>query len=279
MAIGRLVGLATALIAAGNLAGCAGTGPVAGAESQGSTQAQMAGLTAEPLSAPEWRIGDRWRYSDGYSLEVDKIADGETRFRRLDAPDQWFSRRGFLRQDAKSATAERSVVFRSIATGDAARLLVGQPIVFTREFVSNGVTRVHSTSWVVEGRERISVPAGDFDCTVIVMRTRNPETGWTGFERWWYAPAARHYVRLEYRYGEGPIASRVLTDYDAPPVQAAAYRNRPNISHSAPTAAISGQQNNAAPPSASHGPKGNSSAAADADPFARLVRWARIKMP
>jgi len=45
---------------------------------------------------------------------------------------------------------------------------------------------------------------------VVVMRTRNPETGWTGFERWWYAPEARHYVRLEYRYGDQPVGSRVL---------------------------------------------------------------------
>ena len=105
------------------------------------------------------------------------------------------------------------MVYRSIPVSAAATLNSGAPLVFTREFTANGKTRVHSTSWVVESKERISVPAGDFDCFVIVMRTRNPETGWTGFERWWYAPEVRNYVRLEYRYGDKPVGSRVLTGF------------------------------------------------------------------
>lgn len=165
------------------------------------------------VAAPDWRVGDQWTYSDGYGLAVTQVENGETVFQRTDAPEQWFSRKGFLRQDAQSATTLRSVVFRSIPVKQAAVLQGGEPIVFTREFTTKGVTRVHSTSWVIEGRATISVPAGDFDCYVIVMRTRNAETGWTGFERWWYAPEVRHYVRMEYRYGEKPVASRVLTSY------------------------------------------------------------------
>src|SRR5207248_2444628 len=36
---------------------------------------------------------------------------------------------------------------------------------------------------------------------------------WTGFERWWYSPEVQQYVRLEYKYGAGDTASRVLMRY------------------------------------------------------------------
>ena len=201
---------AAALVAAIGLSGCIASkdGPSAG-------DARPAAQSSELLTvaAPAWKVGDTWTYSDGYGLAVAQADGGITSFRRTDEPEQWFSRKGFLRQDAQSATTVRSVVYRSIPVSAAATLNSGAPLVFTREFTANGKTRVHSTSWVVESKERISVPAGDFDCFVIVMRTRNPETGWTGFERWWYAPEVRNYVRLEYRYGDKPVGSRVLTGF------------------------------------------------------------------
>jgi len=263
--------LATALL----LAGCVGgaTSPDGGFRSAGGRSAVQTASAALVVEAPVWRVGDRWTYSDGYGLAVDRVegdpAGPLVRFRRLDDPDQWITRLGFLRQDARSATTDRSVVYRSIAAADARRLEVGRPVVFTREFLSAGKTRVHSTSWVLEGQERISVPAGDFDCYVVVMRTRNPETGWTGFERWWYAPAARHYVRLEYRYGDQPVGSRVLTSFaladgvagqDADQTPASQARARP---------ANSGASESTAPPSASQGPNGSSSpaGASPAPPF------------
>lgn len=166
------------------------------------------------VSAPRWLRGDRWNYSDGYGLQVIAIEGDVTRFRRLDDPGQWFSRRGFLRQDAQSATSRRQVVFRSIEADAAQTLLMRRPVVFTREFTSNQQPRVHRTSWILEGRETITVPAGTFDTWVIVMRTRNAATNWTGFERWWYSPEVRNYVRLEYRYGKHPVSSRVLMDFN-----------------------------------------------------------------
>ena len=165
------------------------------------------------VEIPDWLVGDTWRYSDGYALAVEKIDGPVTLFHRLDQPGQWFSRNGFLREAAQSATAHRQVVYRSIDPRDLHILQKDRPVVFTRETISNGQQRVHATSWQLEGRERIRVPAGEFDCYVIVMRTRNPLTKWTAFERWWYSPKLRHYVRLEYRYGPQPIGSRVLTEY------------------------------------------------------------------
>jgi hypothetical protein len=42
------------------------------------------------------------------------------------------------------------------------------------------------------------------------MRTRSLTSNWTGYERWWYAPSVRNYVRMEYKYGESPENARVL---------------------------------------------------------------------
>lgn len=165
------------------------------------------------VTAPRWVRGDRWMYSDGYGLQVRGVDGDITRFQRLDDPGQWFTRHGFLRQEAQSATAHRRVVFRSIDAADALTLQMRRPVVFTREYTSNQQPRVHRTSWILEGRETITVPAGTFDTWVIVMRSRNAATNWTGFERWWYSPEVRHYVRMEYRYGKHPVSSRVLMDF------------------------------------------------------------------
>src|SRR4051812_39753297 len=62
--------------------------------------------STEAVAAPQWRVGSTWEYSDGYRLRVASVANGTTTFERLDAAGQWFSMRGFLRQDAASSTAK-----------------------------------------------------------------------------------------------------------------------------------------------------------------------------
>jgi len=178
-----------------------------------ATTPDVGDFSGPAVAAPRWVRGDRWMYSDGYGLQVIGVDGDITRFRRLDDPGQWFTRHGFLRQEAQSATAHRRVVFRSIDAAEAQTLRMRRPVVFTREYTSNQQPRVHRTSWILEGRETITVPAGTFDTWVIVMRSRNAATNWTGFERWWYSPEVRHYVRLEYRYGKHPVSSRVLMDF------------------------------------------------------------------
>lgn len=91
------------------------------------------------------------------------------------------------------------------------------PLTFRREYLSNGKLVVHASSWSVEGRERITVPAGTFDCWVIVWRERSLRSNWTGFERWWYSPETQQYVRMEYKYGDQEPASRVLMRYRLAP--------------------------------------------------------------
>jgi len=165
------------------------------------------------LMSPQWRVGSEWTYSDGYGLRVSATDGVITTFERTDAPGQWFSRYGFLRQDAKSGTAERQTIYRTIAPNHGLQLNEDHPLTFQREYLTNGEQQVHATSWTAEGHETITVPAGTFDCWVIVWRTRSLKSNWTGFERWWYSPEVQHYVRMEYKYGEGPTASRVLMRY------------------------------------------------------------------
>ena len=167
----------------------------------------------DAVPAPQWRAGSSWEYSDGYQLRLGSVSDGTAVFERLDAPNQWFSMRGFLRQDAASATAKRQTIYRTVPPSAGDSLSAAAPLTFQREYLSNNQLIVHVTSWTVEGRETITVPAGTFNCWVIVWRARSLKGNWTGFERWWYSPEAQLYVRMEYKYGNTATASRVLMHY------------------------------------------------------------------
>lgn len=169
--------------------------------------------TNQTVRAPAWRVGSEWEYSDGYGLKVVRVDGPVTTFQRLDDPTQWVTRRGFLREDAQSASTMRKLLFEDLPPGAGLTLSSRSPLVYRREFLSGNTQRTHATSWTVEGRETVKVPAGEFNCFVLVMRTRNLADGWTGFERWWFSPEAQTYVRMEYRYGSTAPGSRVLTRY------------------------------------------------------------------
>ena len=78
----------------------------------------------ETVSAPRWQVGSSWDYSDGYRMRVSAVDGDVTVFERVDAPGQWFSMRGFLRQDATSGTAVRHTVYRTLQP-DAGLTLTG----------------------------------------------------------------------------------------------------------------------------------------------------------
>jgi len=168
---------------------------------------------ATVVQAPAWVPGSEWYYSDGYALKVSSSSPGGTVFERIDAPGQWFSRLGFIRKDSLNAGTTRNSIYRTIPNNAGFALSAGKPLTFQREYLSDGKLLVHASSWTVEGRETITVPAGTFDCWLIVWRTRSMRSDWTGFERWWYSPQAQHYVRMEYKYGPQKSGSRVLMRY------------------------------------------------------------------
>jgi hypothetical protein len=169
---------------------------------------------ADGLPQPDWRIGDSWRYSDGYAIQVVERLNGLTKFERLDDPRQWFVNLGLLRERSQSSSTLREQVFRSEDPERLYSTSALSPIVFIREYLRNGVLVRHRTSWLREGTERITVPAGTFDAQILTMRTRSLTGNWTGYERWWYSPQVRNYVRMEYKYGEAPESARVLVSYD-----------------------------------------------------------------
>ncbi len=163
------------------------------------------------LSKPQWRVGDEWHYSDGYAVRVSEITGILAKFERLDAPGQWFVNNGFFRETSQSDGTPRQVVFRSENPDPSFYTLpLGRPLVYVEEYLRDKDLIRHQTSWVVESRERITVPAGTFDTFVVVIRKRSLTSDWTAYERWWYAPAVKNYVRMEYRYGEEPEGARVL---------------------------------------------------------------------
>jgi len=169
------------------------------------------------LARPVWQVGDEWRYSDGYAVRVQEAGPVLTRFERLDVPGRWFDSNGLFREKSQSGSGERQVVFRSENPDRLYAVPQGQPVVFVREYLHDKQLVRHQTSWVVESRETVTVPAGTFDAFVLVMRTRSLTGNWTGYERWWYAPAVKNYVRLEYKYGQAPEGARVLMSYRVSP--------------------------------------------------------------
>jgi hypothetical protein len=164
------------------------------------------------IDAPPLQLGSEWHYDDNYGMQVDGVSGNETRYRRTDDPTQWIVRRGFVREDSQSATSKRQMMFSDLGTDAGVELTDAAPLVYRREFRDNGVLHDQVTSWTIEGREHITVPAGAFDTYVIVTRTRSQTDKWTSFERWYYAPAVGNYVRLEYQYGD-TAGSRVLMSY------------------------------------------------------------------
>jgi hypothetical protein len=167
-----------------------------------------------PPDAPVWKVGDTWRYSDGYDLKVSTVLGNDTTFQRLDTEDDWVVRRSLFKVRSKQGKILREVVYRTKDPEELFPLEVGKQVVFLEEYLRAGELIQHNTSWTVEGKETVQVPAGTFDCWILVKRTRGLQSNWTGSERWWYSPEAKHYVRMEYRYGTEPPGSRVLMSYN-----------------------------------------------------------------
>ncbi len=176
--------------------------------------APMINNEAAMVQSPNWTIGDSWVWSDGYGLNISDVSDGLTTFDRTDVRGVWYKRRGLFKQEEKSSSTHRKVIFRSVDVEKKIfPLKRGNAAVFQREYLANEQLRVHRTSWIVDGQETITVPAGTFDCWVLSMRTRGVDSGWTGYEKWWYSPEIKNYVRLQYRYGNAPAGVRVLKEY------------------------------------------------------------------
>lgn len=200
---------------AASLAGCATTVTPDTPPSL-SVKGDLLELSRNP---PQWREGDSWHYSDDYALRVESVEAGVGTLNRLDRPGDWIKRDGLFKVDSLSSGSRRQVVFRSPDPAELLPLKVGNSVVFKREYIhqkdenSPKQVRVHRTTWQVRGVERVVVPAGTFDCWVLVWTSKSLISDWSGEEVWWYSPKVGNYVRMEYRYGNSQPLSRVLVRY------------------------------------------------------------------
>ena len=143
------------------------------------------------VNAPNWSAGSKWHYSDGYAVKVTSVspkhAVSSAWMRRANGS----SREGFMRTDCTRAPRRATPSIAPFPTMRARAVRRQAADLPARISVNNGKLMVHARSWSVEGRETITVPAGTFDCWIIVWRSRSLKSDWTGFERWWYSPMAR----------------------------------------------------------------------------------------
>lgn len=180
-----------------------------------------------------WHLGDEWHYSDGYVLKVEKVEGKVARLLRIDqgltgTGLDWIEREGLFKIKSRTKDSIRQVIFRSPDPASLFPLKVGGHVAFKREYLMgkkkfmdgsnlDGLQkkqlRVHQTSWAVTGKERVSVPAGTFDCWVLEWNTKSELSNWSGSEKWWYSPKVGNFVRMEYKYGKKPASSRVLMKY------------------------------------------------------------------
>jgi len=209
-----LIGGMTALVLTLSACQTAST-PEASLAPAPQTQVVAQPLPAQGVPVPQYQRGERWLYSDGYGMVVVDAAGPKARFQRLDDPKQYFVADGVFREEAQSRSALRKTVFQS---ADPAKLYTakrGEPVVYVREYTKDKALIRHNVSWTIEGTERVTVPAGTFDAIILTKRVRSLTGVWTGYERWWYVPAVKNYVRMEYKYGDAPDSARVLTQYSA----------------------------------------------------------------
>ena len=169
---------------------------------------------ASTIPLPTYVVDSEWRYSDGYAIRVTEVLDkGKAKFVRTDVEEQWFIRNAIFKEESQSRNVHRLVVYQTADPMVLFSAKTNQPVVYIREYMRNGELVRHRTSWVIEGREKITVPAGTFDTWVLVMRTQSLTSNWRGYERWYYSPEINGYARLEFKYGEAPDGARVLMSY------------------------------------------------------------------
>jgi hypothetical protein len=210
-----------------------GCGTVAKIPSQAQPKNQPQVLTGSVVgdldpSNITWHIRDEWIYSDDYTLRVDRVDGTVGKLTRINRG--WIEREGLFKIRSNTDGIVRQVIFRSPDPASLFPLKVGNKVTYKREYLMGKIganlvsgpdlsnlkdkqLRVHKSSWTVTGKERVSVPAGTFDCWILEWNTLSELSGWKGSEKWWYSPEVGNYVRMEFKYGKKPASSRVLMKY------------------------------------------------------------------
>lgn len=196
--------------------------------------------TKSVLELPVWEKGDYWEYSDGIAMLVTKVVDTNDYGVKL-SPEQrithfkitlpsesagksdpeeenWVEKRGFFNQITVSKGKKREQIFRSKNPNAIFGKNAVRNITFLREFTIEDESskkkenKRHYTSWrVLQNEIEITVPQGTYkNCWILLKQSDSLISSWNGYEKWWYCPEIRNYVRLEYKYGDKTTGARVL---------------------------------------------------------------------
>lgn len=169
---------------------------------------------------PTYSPGEFFEYDNGLSMIVTerlngtvswKYANGSTSsgFTNFLVPQLTWRARG--NRGASTTNAAQDFLW-PLKFGSFGRYNITQTI----HEADGGVPETLDRRWEcsVEGTERVSVPAGDFD-TYIVSCNRYSSDGneWRGRHTYYYSPDIRHYVKLEKRYASRSTRIEQLRGY------------------------------------------------------------------
>lgn len=181
-------------------------------------------------SPPEWRPGDRWVYrwtsgehTGSRTVEVVEIRDvGGVRYyvaRSEDAHEYWTPElhwAGLVRDtrvEARMLPPEPWFVWP---------LEVGRRWTHTGVFEDKSGRKESAQNFVVEAAETVEVPAGRFETLRLVR-----ESTTLHFDRYWYSPRVRSYVKWTGRRGETEFTLELTEHRHAPRAGSSGQREEP----------------------------------------------------
>jgi len=155
---------------------------------------------------PLYETGDEFAWSNGVVETVIRI-DGDRIFWRGNNGTSFNADRNFVMPpsswDRVSGPGSATV---NVNADGLWPFPNGRPVNF--QVLTTGPSGVEpERDWtcVPQGRKKVTVPAGTFDTRVITCKRSLVSDGEWRYRTWFYAPAARHYVRRVDRFADGSI--------------------------------------------------------------------------
>lgn len=176
-------------------------------------------VSAGPLRAPEWRVGDRWLYEWTSGKESGTKTLEVIDMRELDGVQYYIVRLGdsehFYTPALHWAAAVREgrVEARMVPPQPwfAWPLVPGARWTYQGRFEQREGVVPHDDRFTVIGPEPVEVPAGRYEAVKLVRETSRRDG-----DEYWYAPDVRWHVRWLGRRGDVQFEER-LREYRAAP--------------------------------------------------------------
>lgn len=156
--------------------------------------------------APVYEIGDEIAWSDGLVETVVRAGPEKIFWRGSNGASFNADRNFVVPPSSWDDTAGPGSAEASVDASQVWPLPKGKSVEFQVTTIGpSGVELVRDWTCRNRGRKKLTVPAGTFDTLVITCsRTSAAEGEWL-HRTWFYAPAARHYVRRVDRFADGSV--------------------------------------------------------------------------